>query len=334
MPPDRSANPCCPRCDYDQSGAIASWAEACPLRGTCPECGYEFAWREVYSVQERTNARFVEHARVWRVPGAAWRSLVWTAVPGIFWRQVQLRHEVRVQRWLVWFAWTIGLLYALGAAFVVAGRWVHETRTRMPGGFKGAAPFDPWWVADGLGWPLIDVEGGFFGMYGVRVVRLANDQWSAASVFMATMSTLMMVLVLALPQTRKRCKVRVRHVLRAAVYSWSWLAVPAALRLAVAGRWTLEQLVLGRDPDLYGMYLALHRFGVPLIVLGFGWHVAWWSYALRRGWRMPGAWHHAAMLAIGSGMVALLVAVVQDESLGMRLFNFTGSFAGGRGWRW
>ena len=36
----------CPRCGYDLSGEIATWTEACPVRGLCTECGLEFAWGE------------------------------------------------------------------------------------------------------------------------------------------------------------------------------------------------------------------------------------------------------------------------------------------------
>ncbi|MFB3103994.1 MAG: hypothetical protein ACE1ZA_03615, partial [Pseudomonadales bacterium] len=37
----------CPRCGYDLRGAIGTWADQCPLHGTCAECGLQFVWAEV-----------------------------------------------------------------------------------------------------------------------------------------------------------------------------------------------------------------------------------------------------------------------------------------------
>ncbi|MFN0010341.1 MAG: hypothetical protein ACKVS8_01725 [Phycisphaerales bacterium] len=43
-----AAAPRCPACRYDLSGTPPTWTHACPLRGTCPECGAVFAWSDPF----------------------------------------------------------------------------------------------------------------------------------------------------------------------------------------------------------------------------------------------------------------------------------------------
>lgn len=37
----------CPHCDYDLTGTIAAWTEACPLSSRCSECGEAIDWPEL-----------------------------------------------------------------------------------------------------------------------------------------------------------------------------------------------------------------------------------------------------------------------------------------------
>lgn len=44
----------CPKCDYDLGGIRASWRESCPLRGVCPECGFQFNWGHLITPMSTT----------------------------------------------------------------------------------------------------------------------------------------------------------------------------------------------------------------------------------------------------------------------------------------
>jgi len=61
--------PACPRCQYNQSGTVAAWptdavGAACPLQGRCPECGLDFACRDVLNINRHDNPNFYEHAHL------------------------------------------------------------------------------------------------------------------------------------------------------------------------------------------------------------------------------------------------------------------------------
>ncbi len=94
--------PQCPRCGYDLSGHIATWESSCPVEGQCSECGLEFAWREVLVDRERANMCHVEHCSGRAIPLAASRTLLWSVLPWVFWKNVRLQHEPRVGRMLLW----------------------------------------------------------------------------------------------------------------------------------------------------------------------------------------------------------------------------------------
>lgn len=61
----RTTRPRCPRCGYDLGGQVATWREACPLEGSCPECGATFAWGKVfYGYREPPDLRRVDRVLV------------------------------------------------------------------------------------------------------------------------------------------------------------------------------------------------------------------------------------------------------------------------------
>jgi len=110
--------PRCPRCGYDQRGVIATWADACPMRGTCAECGLEFDWAEVLSDRVRLPRWSVEGGRtrmgrIGRIAG----TLAVSFAPWTFWRSLRMTNEVRWRRialyLLAWFALPY-IVFALG----------------------------------------------------------------------------------------------------------------------------------------------------------------------------------------------------------------------------
>ena len=81
--------PTCPRCGYDQSDAVKTWTDRCPLTGVCTECGAELEWSEVCRVHPGTLWWYAEHAPnrralLWRTP----LTLLMLIDPRRFWARV------------------------------------------------------------------------------------------------------------------------------------------------------------------------------------------------------------------------------------------------------
>ena len=100
--------PACPRCEYDQRGEVTTWSSRCPMRGRCSECGYEFAWSEVYGVLNEWGSEldwYAEHSKGWvdlvvRTP----RTLLRLLFPIWFFRSVNHRRAIRLgmlMRWMI-----------------------------------------------------------------------------------------------------------------------------------------------------------------------------------------------------------------------------------------
>jgi len=95
--------PRCPRCRYDQSGAVEAWRDRCPLSGVCNECGEALDWSRVCRVDPVRIRWYAEHAPnpralLWRTP-ATMGVLI---APGRFWARV--RGDVSTRpRTMVWF---------------------------------------------------------------------------------------------------------------------------------------------------------------------------------------------------------------------------------------
>ena len=96
----------CLRCEYDLSGATASWSEQCPLTGTCPECGYVFNWRDIFNISGQWGGEigwYAEHAHslialILRTPGTLLRLFI----PSWFFSRVHFRWRTRPATLLLW----------------------------------------------------------------------------------------------------------------------------------------------------------------------------------------------------------------------------------------
>jgi hypothetical protein len=113
--------PACPRCGYDQSGAMVAWERgtppACPVQSRCTECGLDFLWRDLLNPRYVREPRFFEHA--WAQHHLAFLTTLWRAQrPWTFWRWVRLEHPIAPAR-LAAFG-----LAGLVAAHVLATAWI------------------------------------------------------------------------------------------------------------------------------------------------------------------------------------------------------------------
>ena len=129
----KEAAPACPRCGYDQSGAVAAWGRVeppqCPVYGVGNECGLKIRWADVFNPEHMKQTQLFEHARK-RVALAAARTLGCCVRPGRLWRLLRMEHAIVWER-LVPFA-IIGLVMCAGAMFVALGRcaWVYTAAAR------------------------------------------------------------------------------------------------------------------------------------------------------------------------------------------------------------
>jgi hypothetical protein len=111
----------CPRCGYDLRGTAYAWQDACPLEGVCPDCGHNFAWRNIF--RHRQHALLLEHQ--WRrrpVSSGLW-TLAMTLRPRRFWQSLRLEHDVSL---------AIVALVILGAAlFLGAFTWAATVSSAL-----------------------------------------------------------------------------------------------------------------------------------------------------------------------------------------------------------
>ncbi len=108
------AEPSCPRCGYDLRGAIATWHEACPLRGTCTECGLAIQWAEVLlpeKFEPRWCVEFVKPLR--RFGWACVRTSVRSGRPFRFWSTLKMSMPARPARLMAYLvAMLLPILFA------------------------------------------------------------------------------------------------------------------------------------------------------------------------------------------------------------------------------
>ncbi len=142
----------CPRCGYDQRGVIASWAEVCPLQGTCAECGLVFDWPELLSSKVIKPRWCVEYGRWWATPLRTVRTLFMALWPRRFWATLKMTHPPRWGRLAVFFVLLVGpLLLSIVATHGFHGwrNWqkldqqINEYNLRLPAYISAATAIGP-----------------------------------------------------------------------------------------------------------------------------------------------------------------------------------------------
>lgn len=309
--------PACPRCGYDQSGATATWVESCPLSGVCSECGYQFEWSDVMHPERRRLRGFFEHecglVRSWI---SAMRTLWWALPPWVFWSKVKLHHEVRPRRVLSWLCVAFGSMWLLiagirWAAYLAVpwtpgGSWTFREECILasnavlyPFATVGLArtnpgPNSPWRVY--FEWMLPEWSPIFLGLLGLGVTPP--------------------LVLLMLPNTRQRTGVCALHVLRAAVYGQSWLALHLVLLLAMAmhgvavGDFKTALGGTGWLSDTWQSNFVVYVLGLVV------WISVWWWFALARGFQIGRPTLHWAALMVPALLVfASFVAILDPEMI-------------------
>lgn len=302
----------CPRCGYDFDGIITTWTDACPMHGTCSECGLEFDWCDVLGPLHRIPTWFLEHPY-----RRAWRTFMPTYVrslrPAPFWRAVRITFPI--MRWrLAQFAAEILITFHLIVAYLsLAGAfgfgWFIEL---IQHGNAEAS----WNVAKVIAWPYRDqmctvspkAGSGVAGMSWFYVYS-PTDAGVLIALFWCV---LMPFAFLLLRRSMRSAKVRTVHLFRVATYSLAPLPVFFSVYalLSIEHQWwqyTITPPLIATWTDWIQVHLSSPVPGRCWMLAVVGLWLVWtWFNATKHYLRL----RHAAGVALAMMTVAGLASVL------------------------
>jgi hypothetical protein len=269
-PPD---NPTCPRCGYDQSGAVALWTDQCPTHGRCPECGTDFAWADLFNPARKDLRWLVEHTgNPLRQVARTGPTLARMALPWVFWARVDVGKRASPPNLLVWLlvlaagshllAW---VPVSLGLMLVWYGVRVREISTVI-GQYGWNAIQGP--AATGLLWPVAYFERGVPRM-GSPFTEYLGDRllmWTLPLGY----GLVWFVILGCLPVTRRIAKVRIAHVARGLLLCGGVLILCLQLTRVL---YLFESAHVGAGYAVFFLFYAVCL-----------WTVLWWACAVWKGW--------------------------------------------------
>lgn len=268
--------PICPRCRYDQSGDVVRWTEQCPLAGLCPECGLRFEWREVF--HGAWEPEWWVERRESSLRFRALRTLLHALWPITFWKRIRLEFDGHLWRSLRILLIVLAFFYlseVLAAAAVLFDISVS------------AAVYSP---ALKLSWIRT--------LWPFHTWNRPNTLWLLAYAACFPLGALL------LPQTRRRAKVALVHLVRVFIYATSAglvaliaTTVPASLLLFAENLFFSNRLQAATTIWLFDML-----FLMPTLLCLAVTALSWWS-ACRRYLRLD----HPSAVAIALITIASLV---------------------------
>lgn len=281
--------PICPKCGYDQSGEIATWESQCPVQGICPECGLEFTWTEVFHPLIHDLSWYIEHARsirssLWRTPGTLCRL----GIPHVYWRSLNVKKRVSLFMLSVWCVLVCIGSHMLVAVAVGLEQWQESNWTAQPlarylnqNGVSGALAI----YLNGLIQPLYEVTPNVRGYSRFIDLGFRKEWWSTESLmdaffrpvgFQIGFIMLWMLVLLAIPQTRKLTKLRGVHIARALILSLTAMVFTFEL-------FRLNEALHGLGGYRTGITSYLYRLIVPMMIV---WQIVFGGSAIAIGWRI------------------------------------------------
>lgn len=293
-------HPSCPRCGYDQSGAIAAWERfappSCPLDGTCTECGLEFAWRDLLNPVYALQLNMFEHAQMRRI--ASFLYTWWKALrPWALWSWIRMEHPIRrgpTARFAVLglllthsivIAFSVAITFAMVRTVGLIPRTMYMVGSVKQSAIRAANPFGVDWV---YGSPHSSIS---------RAI--------APLELVALLAVMLVPLTFALlPVTLRKARVRRAHLGRIWSYSLVWLPIPfAATWLIHQGMIVIDFVERSQGKRPFWLSNAMDRIrdvdGWITLAAVAVWTATWWSFAAGRYLRLPNA------AAIGLMMTAL-----------------------------
>ncbi|MBL8990028.1 MAG: hypothetical protein JNJ48_00450 [Phycisphaerae bacterium] len=300
--------PRCPRCGYDQSGAVATWTDACPLKATCPECGWEFAVCDAMNPR-RTDLPWLHEHTPGRGLGVgrALRTLVRALFPWWYWTCVGLACRVSVVRLVLWALLLFGGVHAAGAAVRTYHNltWVSSLKVNVSPEFV--------WTGIVNAWLTPFARAQWNGPWNWSITPTLGF-WGWQALAAVAPLPLVPVMLLLLGSSRAVTRVRFGHIARAAVMQLTVFIVPATLFALTA----LEQ-----SPTALAAYYQpfsdlLRQWG-GFVMAGCGlWWMAFWYFAIVRGYRLPRGRLIWALLMVASALLGAIAATL-DQRFGLLL---------------
>ena len=309
----------CPRCAYDLHGQYLARGEV--ETGACPECGLTFNWALIDRARRQLPG-FVEHTEGRLATFVAvFRTWVWLVTPWKFWANVSLERPVRIRRAWLWLVVVLATPRALGLIYgaVYFIRWAQVARSQ---GFEGTFPYFMRMVFGGV------VKSVRAGASAPQEFVFSLKQWSPSIGILAVASMAACVLLMAMPSTLGSFKVHRGHLVRACIYSWAWfLPVLVAHIVFLCGHaavWGGGAGYLSNWIFLLGGWIArLDRGLWPAWgVIGAAWLVAYWWFALSRGWRIERPGRIFRILMLGAFLAAVSAFMIQDRAVQWLLMWF------------
>lgn len=307
MAPKHADSVICPKCGYDQSGIVESWTDRCPLSGRCAECGLEFDWADVMDPKRVCLPWYTEHATgpmqmLRRTPGTIIRLMY----PPVFWSRVGVMMELRLRRLVLWSLAVAFAVHLCASVFVGLGNWADNGRFQYGSfssylstyGFLGVIRLLFNAILNGIAYMEFDPAGDpIFGL-GVTYYSSHSGSWFVFLPY-AGMVILWLVVLLAIPTTRRLAKLRGVHIARATIISL------LAIWIIFEG----FRAVIGIDIWLgLPLWLAM-SFGWLILAMG-GWFLLFWGSAVRTGWEIGPSWLLIILGTIASILGGLVAAAL------------------------
>ncbi len=319
-------HPICPKCGYDQAGEIATWETSCPIHGTCPECGLEFEWANVFDPGRVLLPWYVEHATTnramyRRAPATLWMMLI----PNRFWKRLTVHYPVHSGKIWAFVLASVIATYVISFIFAVC---ITAFSTHSSNQFYAQVqPVNPA-VARQMGYSEVDMtELSYWTVSFANAFResfnyragLSQNGFSIALMMLA-MSLLWMTVMTAVPVTRRRAKIRIAHVNRAMALSCIGIVLvyllaltsDSILALVSTGSLTLNIVQhSGSNGGLSysyskGRFFQIESIANLIMTICFAYAIIWvqwfWIAAIVRGWQI-----RSIMLSI-LGFIASLLA--------------------------
>ncbi len=328
----------CPRCGYDV--AVLRPREWANLVGTCPECGYGLDWTAIDSHQ--SLLWFIEGKGDGRgIASRWWRTSLKVLMVKPFFAEVRLEKPVVLRRAFLWVAILCLVLQLVYGVAVVTRRmatYAPAIPARAGVAAWRVAPVEDvagWIVSEftapailveiqpAAGWPPktewaksvwqhLDFTGSIdFPIWKAQTCTLtigAGPVTLATRIVWAVILSTPIVLM-CLPWTRQRAKVRATHVIRATVYSL------AAFVPLIVGRIVVE---VGVVSPLFGTQLGLPGGSsgfdtkssfwlVVAAICSMFWSWWWWAAVLKEHWKLTQA--RAVLLSV-IVIQCLLVSII------------------------
>jgi hypothetical protein len=283
----------CPLCDYNLRGLTEP---------RCPECGYQFQWRDLLDPKRQTHPYIFEHhprRNVW--------SFVRTAIGGLrplkFWSSLRPDQTSRPKRLIAyWVACMLIVLLLLVLA--CAALFVGET-----------AKFNAYWGLPGFrSMRPVPSHRSYLDWDAFRWTLKAHGPpfwlcWAACVAWPWLTAAVLMIFRVSM----RRAKVNTEHVLRSVLYSGDAFLWPALL--LTASLWVgVVLMAIGLTDEPLGPWLR--PIGVIVAILCFLPVVKLWA-AYQRYLRL----RHAFWTIVASQVIVGLAAAVAISNISYYMFS-------------